>query len=393
MRDCRYFLRVTTVLFAVASVNTPLRAADTTAAKPGLDKVGHIVVLFLENHGFDNLYGLFPGANGIGNSDGTSAQTDLSGRPFDKLPRVMNVGPKGTVVDNRFPDALANAPFRADEYAGLEQTTGDLVHRFYQQQAQINGGKMDHFAVISDGGGLTMGYYDGSRLPMWDYAKRYALLDNFFHAAFGGSFLNHMFLVCACAPRYQAAPGKIRAILEHDGTLAQDGAVTPDGYAINTLLSAYPPHPKSVTDQTPLLPPLEEETIGDRLDKKGIKWAWYSGLWLASCRSGGACSGVALAAVLGHVSEQRIHDRIGRRVDQRPALASEGHEVRVFELAQVERQRRGRESEPLADATRRQPFRSGLHKQPENIEPRLVTERNEGGYGFRFFHSSNMMEI
>lgn len=99
MRDCRYFLRVTTVLFAVASVNTQLRAADTTAAKPGLDKVGHIVVLFLENHGFDNLYGLFPGANGIGNSDGTSAQTDLSGRPFDKLPRVMNVGPKGTVAD------------------------------------------------------------------------------------------------------------------------------------------------------------------------------------------------------------------------------------------------------------------------------------------------------
>ncbi len=65
----------------------------------------------------------------------------------------------------------------------------------------------------------------------------------------------------------------------------------------------------------------------------------------------------------------------------------------MFELAQVERQRRGRDAEPFANLPRRNPFRSGLHEQPENIEPRLVTDGDKCGYGFVFFHNSNMMEI
>jgi len=99
-----------------------------------------------------------------------------------------------------------------------------------------------------------------------------------------------------------------------------------------------------------------------------------------------------LAAILGHVGEQRVHDRIGRRVDQRPAFAPEGHKVRVFELAQVERQRRRREREPLADLSRSKPLRSGLHEQSENIEPRFLAQRNKGGNGCLLFHISNMVE-
>lgn len=100
-----------------------------------------------------------------------------------------------------------------------------------------------------------------------------------------------------------------------------------------------------------------------------------------------------MAAILGHVSEQRVHDRISRRVDQRPAFAPKGDEVGVLELAQVERQRRRREREPLANLPRRKPLGSGLHEQPENIEPRFVAERDKGGDGFLLFHISNMMEI
>ena len=100
-----------------------------------------------------------------------------------------------------------------------------------------------------------------------------------------------------------------------------------------------------------------------------------------------------MAAILGHVGEQRVHDRIGRRVDQRPAFAPEGHKVRVFELAQVERQRRRREREPLAELPSGKPLRPGLHEEPENIEPGFVAERDKGGEGFLLFHISNMMEI
>lgn len=59
----------------------------------------------------------------------------------------------------------------------------------------------------------------------------------------------------------------------------------------------------------------------------------------------------------------------------------------------MERQRRRRQREPLADLPRGKPLGPGLHEQPENIEPRFVTERDKSGYGFMFFHISNMMEL
>ena len=48
-----------------------------------------------------------------------------------------------------------------------------------------------------------MGYFDGSRMKLWQWAKEYTLADNFFMGAFGGSYLNHQWLICACTPRLQ----------------------------------------------------------------------------------------------------------------------------------------------------------------------------------------------
>ncbi len=65
----------------------------------------------------------------------------------------------------------------------------------------------------------------------------------------------------------------------------------------------------------------------------------------------------------------------------------------MLKLAEVKGQRRGREPQPLADVPRCKPLGSGLHKQPEDIQTRLVTERDKGGDGFMFFHISNMVEM
>ena len=65
---------------------------------------------------------------------------------------------------------------------------------------QIDGGKMDKFAQVSDAQGLSMGYYHTATLPLAAEAQKYTLADHFFHSAFGGSFLNHIFLVAAAAP-------------------------------------------------------------------------------------------------------------------------------------------------------------------------------------------------
>jgi phospholipase C len=68
------------------------------------------------------------------------------------------------------------------------------------------------------------------------------------------------------------------AKLDDSGGLVQDGAVTPDGYAVNTVLAVGGPYPAGYP-KAKLLPPQDDATIGDRLDEKGIDWAWYSGGW------------------------------------------------------------------------------------------------------------------
>ena len=267
------------VVLAGLCVAVPLQAQQPVPPKPGFDKINHIIVLFLENRSFDNLYGLFPGAEGLERASGAPPQVDKTGKVYATLPPVMNTNKKPPVVDTRFPANLPNKPFRSESYVPLDQFSGDLVHRYYQEQVQIDGGKMDKYAAISDAGGLVMSYYDGSKLPLWQYAKDYVLADHFFHAAFGGSFLNHIFLICACVPRYYNAPAGLVAKLDANGQMVKDGAVTPDGYAVNTIQTQFQPHSPKITDKTLLLPPQTMPTIGDRLSEKGIAWVWYSGGW------------------------------------------------------------------------------------------------------------------
>src|SRR5215472_712185 len=97
-----------------------------------------------------------------------------------------------------------------------------------------------------------------------------------FHSAFGGSFLNHAWLVCSCAFRYPNAPESMVATLDADGHMVKDGQVSPDGYLINTTRSIYL-HAPSDTDPSKLAPPQTMSHIGDKLDAKGIAWKWYSG--------------------------------------------------------------------------------------------------------------------
>ena len=56
-----------------------------------------------------------------------------------------------------------------------------------------------------------MGFYDGSHTKLWEYAQRYTLADHFFHAAFGGSFLNHFWMICACTPIYKTRRASLKA--------------------------------------------------------------------------------------------------------------------------------------------------------------------------------------
>ena len=251
----------------------PRSVASLNANDP-LAKIGHIVVIFEENRSFDSVFGKFPGANGIANAGRAAIQVDENGQAYKFLPAPRNINLNPSADDKRFPPRLPNRPFEVNRYVSPSAMTGDLVHAFYQEQMQINGGAMNRFAGVSNAAGLAMGYFDTSRTAAWRLARQFTLNDNSFHSAFGGSFLNHAFLVCACAFAWPDAPAAIVAHPETNTNML--GQVTPDGFAVNTSRSVQF-HKPSDKDPALLVPPQTMPHIGDRLDAKGITWKWYSG--------------------------------------------------------------------------------------------------------------------
>ena len=306
------------LVLSAATCGTAL-AADAGTGARGLDKIQTVVVIYAENRSFDTLFGSFPGANGIGQASQESLrQRDRDGSPLTELPPVWGgLTAPGVVppVTQAMTEHLPNAPFTVDDPQGFNVSLGtvthDLWHRFYQNQMQIDGGRNDMFVAWADSGAMPMGHWDGSRTAMWEVAKRYALADNFFMGAFGGSFFNHMWLACACAPSYPDAdksPAKpsISAV-EPDGVTLRvaensprsamdgvpkfvaDGNLTPDFYAVNTMQPPYQPSANApAPDGDPALadpsnpttlPPQAEPTIGDLLSLRRVSWAWYAGAW------------------------------------------------------------------------------------------------------------------
>jgi acid phosphatase len=325
-----------------------LGAPALSEARPD-KRLGHIVVIYQENHSFDNLYGRWERVRGV--SDAPRAKTiqlNQEGAPYTCLMQndVNLTSPplSATCTDETtgtpFTSHFRNRPFLIDDYIPADATTcpppgvsapngvpngmglpggctRDLVHRFYQEQYQLNDGAQNRYVTGSDAIGLTMGVYDTRRLPIYQYLHarrhpRYVIADNFFQAAFGGSFLNHQWLVAAATPTWPNAVNDgsaddLHSVVDENGMPTSyplyrsprsgvvDGALTasceppasrpptPIGttcgdYAVNTIQPPYQPFAPG-TPETRRLPPQTHATIGDRLSAAGVSWAWYSGGW------------------------------------------------------------------------------------------------------------------
>jgi acid phosphatase len=328
---------------------------DADGGLVGLNAIQNIVIIYAENRTFDNMFGNFPGANGL------SAVLDSTGHPtaayvpqkdrdgttvLTKLPKTWTgVTQPGnlTVVTEAQSDGLANSPFGIENAfvangaptLGTIDVTRDLTHRFFENQMELNGGSNDMFAAWLDAGGLTMGHFDTSQTKLYKLAQQYVLADNFFSGAFGGSFLNHQYLVCACAPVAPAdfitnnAPTitvlgtpNSKAVpqlavtttgtsisplsaLTGPPVFVASTAIAPldyfgagDGYrAINTIQPAYEPsgnppaagaldlhfaNPASAST----LPAQTQMTVGDQLTAMNVNWAWYATSWDAATADG-----------------------------------------------------------------------------------------------------------
>jgi phospholipase C len=318
-----------------------------------LNKIQHIVIIYEENHSFDNLFGNWEHVNGFKKADSAhTQQVNQAGTAFTCLKQddanltspPLAVTCTDSTTGTSFSSAFTNAPFKIDTFLPATAVTcpkptvfgpangylngdpnalpggctRDLVHRYYQEQYQLDSGKQDRYVTGSDAIGLTMGYYDTRALPIYQYLHskkhpHYAIADNFFQAAFGGSFLNHQWLVAAATPLWVGAvndgsANDLHSVIDANGMPnnyplytsplgtavidrqltqscnpaatrppLQPGYVCGD-YAVNTTQPFYQPYAPG-TDVTRRLPPLSSPNIGDELTAAGVDWAWYSGGW------------------------------------------------------------------------------------------------------------------
>jgi len=276
--------RLTVVLLVLSGICPNVFAGDPAKIDAFKQDIQHIVVIYQENWSFDGLYFGYPDSDKLLPDSPALKQRSRDGKLYTSLPAVVDSG----LTDPRFRIGLPVSPFDCAQFIPADQRTGDLIHRFYQEQWQIDRdsqghAQMDKYVAWTDAGALVMSHYDASTLPEGELAGEFTLCDHFFHAAFGGSFLNHILLVAAAPPKWPgwdklAPEDRSHLASNADPTNFRDGQCTPDGYVVNTTLSTQSPHPN---DKEPkyLLPPLDMPTIGDRLSDRLISWKWYSGGW------------------------------------------------------------------------------------------------------------------
>jgi len=320
-------------LLGAAGVAAMLATAPSEAAGRGtgaLTEIETVVVIYAENRSFNNLFAGFPGlADPLAAAPpARTAQRDRDGSVLKALPRIWEgMVPDEQVVEHRRykigPDdlpPLANAPFALATPEGDPLPHGvvtrDLIHAFYQNQLQINGGRNDGFVAWGDSGALVMGHYGeaSAKLRLWQIAREFTLCDRFFMGAFGGSYLNHQYLVAARPPFYtdadkSPARGRIAQVEGNDPTgirlklkpsspkSALDGppdfvpsSLTPDFWSVNTMLPPYAPTYQLDPERpgyadwndAKTMVPQRHATIGDLLSAKGVSWAWYAGGWAAA---------------------------------------------------------------------------------------------------------------
>src|SRR5713226_4077438 len=137
MRSPAHILPLTALAMVLGSAPAWAQTVPVKAPK-GIEKIEHIVVIYLENHSFDNLFGKFPSANGLTHAGKAAIQVDKDGKPYKALPPVVNPFPQPT-PDARFPSNLPNRPFLIDQYVPLDQKYPSAIHAYYHQIAQNDG--------------------------------------------------------------------------------------------------------------------------------------------------------------------------------------------------------------------------------------------------------------
>ena len=320
----------------------------------GLRAIKRVVVIYEENHSFDNLYGGWEGVNGLRRADAAhTTQVNQAGTPYTCLLQNdvnLTSPPLSADVQRRDDGDAVRQPLheqpvhdrRASSRRPRQTCPAPGVFAAQRRAERHRPARRLHARPRAP---LLPGAVPAQRRqaePLHDRQRRgrpdawatttrarcrststctarairdYAIADAFFQAAFGGSFLNHQWLIAAATPTW---PGRrrqrrrrrrpalgastptgcrptTRCTRRRPAPTVKDTALTascspgpgrgptPPGvtcgdYAVNTIQPPYQPYAPG-TAAARRLPPQTAPTIGDRLSAKGVDWAWYSGGW------------------------------------------------------------------------------------------------------------------
>jgi phospholipase C len=182
--------------------------------------VKRIIVVSMQNHTFDSLFGTFPGANGPQAGDPGFSQQDSSGN---------------TVT-----------PFRL-----TDTSPPDINHSRDDYLETWNNGAMDRFAAHN--GELSMGYLDGNSPGLsrvWALAQEFSLSDNYFSSVMSNAPANPLYLVSASDDNF---PFSVQPF--------------------------YGP----CEEPDPAAKPYTFRNVGDQLNDKDAGWIWFQELYDETC--------------------------------------------------------------------------------------------------------------
>src|SRR5256885_10175476 len=95
----------------------PAAGSESDGGQSQLGKINHIVVIYEENHSFDNLYGGWEGVNGRANADAAhTTQVSQAGTPFScLLQKDVNLA-LVSLGSCTAPSGFPNTWFRSEEH-------------------------------------------------------------------------------------------------------------------------------------------------------------------------------------------------------------------------------------------------------------------------------------
>jgi len=193
--------------------------------------IKHLIIIPLQNASYDHLFGTYSSGNGLDSNAASYTQTDQAGNKVHPV-LLSDLSPP------------------------------DLNHTQKSYTAAYNGGKMDKYAFVN--GDLSMNYYDDSSSgpaqdgrnfgvdTLWDYAKQYALADNFFAAAMASEPSNMLYMTAAYA----------------------GSGSDPFGYPQLDACTAGLFEQNKANGAT-ITPPLTFANVGDQLSANRIAWGFY----------------------------------------------------------------------------------------------------------------------